>query len=102
MLGAPARLPESRMLRTLRIRNVAVVEELAVEACQEAIVLRGGSVIDWRKLDFHALEPAVAYRVLYDEDRVASIRPFDPISQRPADRLFSGAGTPEVASVAAL
>ena len=34
-------------------------------------------------LDFHALEPAVAYRVLYDEDRVASIRPFDPISQEP-------------------
>ncbi|MBI3564904.1 MAG: DEAD/DEAH box helicase, partial [Elusimicrobia bacterium] len=35
-------------------------------------------------LDFHALEPAVAYRVLYDEDRIASIRPFDPISQEPA------------------
>ncbi len=45
-------------------------------------------------LDFHALEPAVAYRVLYDEDRVASIRPFDPISQEPSAVQAAAVATP--------
>ncbi|MBI2790245.1 MAG: DEAD/DEAH box helicase [Elusimicrobia bacterium] len=45
-------------------------------------------------LDFHALEPAVAYRVLYDEDRVASIRPFDPISQEPQAVIAQAVATP--------
>ena len=45
-------------------------------------------------LDFHALEPAVAYRVLYDEDRIASIRPFDPISQEPGAVIASAVATP--------
>ncbi len=45
-------------------------------------------------LDFHALEPAVAYRVLYDEDRIAAIRPFDPISQEPAAVVAQAFATP--------
>ena len=45
-------------------------------------------------LDFHALEPAVAYRVLYDEDRIASIRPFDPISQEPSTVVSEALATP--------
>src|SRR6185312_4845996 len=45
-------------------------------------------------LDFHALEPAIAYRVLYDEDRVASIRPFDPISQEPSAVVAQAVATP--------
>ncbi|HEX4048843.1 MAG TPA: CarD family transcriptional regulator, partial [Elusimicrobiota bacterium] len=45
-------------------------------------------------LDFHALEPAIAYRILYDEDRVASIRPFDPISQEPGAVIAQAVATP--------
>jgi transcription-repair coupling factor (superfamily II helicase) len=45
-------------------------------------------------LDFHALEPAVAYRVLYDEDRIASIRPFDPLTQEPGDVVAEAVATP--------
>lgn len=45
-------------------------------------------------LDFHALEPAVAYRVLYDEDRIASIRPFDPVTQEPGSVVAHAVATP--------
>ncbi|NNN05189.1 MAG: DEAD/DEAH box helicase, partial [Elusimicrobia bacterium] len=45
-------------------------------------------------LDFHALEPALAYRALYDEDRVASIRTFDPLTQEPGTSVAEAVATP--------
>ena len=45
-------------------------------------------------LDFYGLEPAVAVRVLYDEDVVASLRAFDPGTQDILEQLSRAQAVP--------
>ncbi|MBI5211655.1 MAG: DEAD/DEAH box helicase [Elusimicrobia bacterium] len=44
-------------------------------------------------LDFFAVEPAAAVRVLYDEDTVASLRIFDPVTQITKEQLSWASAT---------
>jgi transcription-repair coupling factor (superfamily II helicase) len=88
--------------RTVRFRagdrspRDSAVEALAAAGYQRVDFVEspGEFAVRGAILDFHALEPAVAYRVLYDEDRVASIRPFDPVSQEPAAVVSQAVATP--------
>ncbi len=98
--AAPGRADFSA--RTVRFRagdqspRDSAISALAAAGYQrvEFVESPGEFAVRGAVLDFHALEPAVAYRVLYDEDRVASIRPFDPISQEPAAVQASAVATP--------
>ncbi len=88
-LAAPAPAAADFARKTVRFRSG---DEFARSAAIDRLVAAGYQRVDFVEspgefavrgavLDFHALEPAVAYRVLYDEDRVASIRVVDPVSQ---------------------
>ena len=98
--SAPGRADFSA--RTVRFRagdrspRDSAIEALAAAGYQRVDFVEspGEFAVRGAVLDFHALEPAVAYRVLYDEDRVASIRPFDPVSQEPAAVVASALATP--------
>jgi transcription-repair coupling factor (superfamily II helicase) len=98
--AAPARLDFSA--RTVRFRAGDLSPR---DSAVAALVAAGYQRVDFAEspgefavrgavLDFHALEPAAAYRVLYDEDRIASIRPFDPVSQEPEAVISSAIATP--------
>jgi transcription-repair coupling factor (superfamily II helicase) len=101
-LRAPAPGRADFSARTVRFRAGDLSPR---DSAIEALVAAGYQKVDFVEspgefavrgavLDFHALEPAVAYRVLYDEDRVASIRPFDPISQEPSAVIAQAVATP--------
>jgi transcription-repair coupling factor (superfamily II helicase) len=101
-LNAPAPGRADFSARTVRFRagdlspRDSAIEALAAAGYQrvEFVESPGEFAVRGAVLDFHALEPAVAYRVLYDEDRVASIRPFDPISQEPEAVIAQAVATP--------
>jgi|CXWL01.1.fsa_nt_gi transcription-repair coupling factor (superfamily II helicase) len=101
-LRAPAPGRADFSARTVRFRagdhspRDSAIEALAAAGYQRVDFVEspGEFAVRGAILDFHALEPAVAYRILYDEDRIASIRPFDPISQEPADVVASAVATP--------
>ncbi len=101
-LAAPAPLSADFSARTVRFR---AGDHSPRDSAIQALVAAGYQRVDFVEspgefavrgavLDFHALEPAAAYRVLYDEDRIASIRPFDPLSQEPEKVIASAAATP--------
>ncbi|MEK7388302.1 MAG: DEAD/DEAH box helicase [Elusimicrobiota bacterium] len=101
-LGAPAPGRDDFSARTVRFRGGDYSPR---DSALDALIAAGYQRVDFVEspgefavrgavLDFHSLEPAIAYRVLYDEDRVASIRPFDPVSQEPGDVVASAAATP--------
>ena len=101
-LSAPAPGQADFAARTVRFRSG---DRSPRDSSLAALVAAGYQRVDFVEspgefavrgavLDFHALEPAVAYRVLYDEDRIASIRPFDPLSQEPADVVAEAVATP--------
>ncbi len=101
-LQAPAPGRADFSARTVRFRagdlspRDSAIEALAAAGYQRVDFVEspGEFAVRGAVLDFHALEPAVAYRILYDEDRVASIRPFDPISQEPSAVIASAVATP--------
>jgi transcription-repair coupling factor (superfamily II helicase) len=101
-LQAPAPGRADFTARTVRFRagdrspRDSAIEALAAAGYQRVDFVEspGEYAVRGAILDFHALEPAVAYRVLYDEDRVASIRPFDPISQEPSAVVAQAVATP--------
>lgn len=101
-LAAPAPAPADFSARTVRFRagdrshRDSAVEALSAAGYQRVDFVEspGEFAVRGAVLDFHALEPAAAYRVLYDEDRIASIRPFDPLSQEPGAVVVSAAATP--------
>ncbi|OGR93816.1 MAG: hypothetical protein A2V88_05380 [Elusimicrobia bacterium RBG_16_66_12] len=99
---APAAAPADFSSRTVRLRSGghsprdSSIEALLAAGYQRVDFVEspGEFAVRGAVLDFHALEPAVAYRVLYDEDRIASIRPFDPISQEPGAVVVEAVATP--------
>ncbi|MBI5247841.1 MAG: transcription-repair coupling factor [Elusimicrobia bacterium] len=101
-LCAPAPGKADFTAKTVRFRagdhspRESAIEALAAAGYQrvEFVESPGEFAVRGAVLDFHALEPAIAYRVLYDEDRVASIRPFDPISQEPSAVQAQAVATP--------
>ncbi|MDD5303262.1 MAG: CarD family transcriptional regulator [Elusimicrobia bacterium] len=101
-LNAPAPGRADFSARTVRFRagdlspRDSAIDALVAAGYQrvEFVESPGEFAVRGAVLDFHALEPAVAYRILYDEDRVASIRPFDPISQEPSAVQASAVATP--------
>jgi transcription-repair coupling factor (superfamily II helicase) len=101
-LQAPAPGRADFSARTVRFRagdrshRDSAIEALAAAGYQRVDFVEspGEFAVRGAVLDFHALEPAVAYRILYDEDRVASIRPFDPVSQEPAAVVAQAVATP--------
>jgi transcription-repair coupling factor (superfamily II helicase) len=101
-LNAPAPGRADFSARTVRFRagdlspRDSAIDALAAAGYQrvEFVESPGEFAVRGAVLDFHALEPAIAYRVLYDEDRVASIRLFDPISQEPSAVQASAVATP--------
>ncbi|HXT01598.1 MAG TPA: transcription-repair coupling factor [Elusimicrobiota bacterium] len=101
-LQAPAPARADFSARTVRFRagdrspRDSAIEALAAAGYQRVDFVEspGEFAVRGAILDFHALEPAIAYRVLYDEDRVASIRPFDPVSQEPSAVVAQAAATP--------
>ena len=101
-LAAPAHPPSDFSARTVRFRcgdrspRDSTIEALAAAGYQRVDFVEspGEYAVRGAVLDFHALEPAVAYRVLYDEDRIASIRPFDPLSQEPEAVVALAVATP--------
>ena len=101
-LLAPAPGRADFSARTVRFRagdvspRDSAIEALAAAGYQRVDFVEspGEFAVRGAVLDFHALEPAIAYRVLYDEDRVASIRPFDPISQEPSAVIAQAVATP--------
>src|SRR6202035_4599334 len=80
-LLAPAPGRADFSARTVRFRagdlspRDSAIEALAAAGYQRVDFVEspGEYAVRGAVLDFHALEPAIAYRVLYDEDRVASI-----------------------------
>ncbi len=101
-LLAPVPAPAEFSARTVRFRSG---DRSPRDSSIEALLAAGYQRVDFVEspgefavrgavLDFHALEPAVAYRVLYDEDRIASMRPFDPLSQEPGAVVVSAVATP--------
>ncbi len=101
-LGASAPGRADFSSRTVRFRagdispRDSAIEALLAAGYQrvEFVESPGEFAVRGAVLDFHALEPAVAYRILYDEDRIASIRPFDPISQEPSAVQAQAVATP--------
>jgi len=101
-LAAPAPSPADFSARVVRLRagdlspRDAAAAALAAAGYQRVDFVEspGEYAVRGAVLDFHALEPAVAYRVLYDEDRVAAIRPFDPVTQEPAAVVAEAVATP--------
>src|SRR6185369_14999875 len=101
-LSASAPSPADFAGRQVRFRagdhspRAAAIEALVAAGYQRVDFVEspGEFAVRGAVLDFHALEPAVAYRVLYDEDRIASIRPFDPISQEPSAVIAQAVATP--------
>ena len=101
-LAAPAPGQADFSARTVRFRagdrspRDSAIEALAAAGYQRVDFVEspGEFAVRGAVLDFHALEPAVAYRVLYDEDRIASIRPFDPLTQEPAAVQAEAVATP--------
>jgi len=100
LASAPA--PGDFSARTVRFRagdrspRDSAIDALAAAGYQRVDFVEspGEFAVRGAVLDFHALEPAVAYRVLYDEDRIASIRPFDPLSQEPGSVIVEAMATP--------
>ena len=101
-LAAPAPAAADFQAKTVRLRSgdlaprSKIVDALLAAGYQRVDFVEspGEFAVRGAVLDFHALEPAVAYRVLYDEDRVASIRTVDPVSQEPGEVLVSAEATP--------
>jgi transcription-repair coupling factor (superfamily II helicase) len=101
-LAAPAPRRDDFAARVVRLRagdrspRDAAAAALAAAGYQRVDFVEspGEYAVRGAVLDFHALEPAVAYRVLYDEDRVASIRPFDPLTQEPGATVAQAVATP--------
>ncbi|MFI5345071.1 MAG: transcription-repair coupling factor [Elusimicrobiota bacterium] len=101
-LAAPAPGQADFAARTVRFRSGdrsprdSSIAALAAAGYQRVDFVEspGEFAVRGAVLDFHALEPAVAYRVLYDEDRIASIRPFDPLTQEPAAVVAEAVATP--------
>ncbi|MDE2489468.1 MAG: hypothetical protein KGM24_01385, partial [Elusimicrobia bacterium] len=101
-LDAPAPRAADFASRVVRFRAGDVApRERAIDALVRAGYQRvdfvespGEFAVRGAVLDFHALEPPAAWRVLYDEDRIASIRPFDPLSQEPGAVVAGAAATP--------
>jgi len=97
---APGRADFSARVVRLRAGDLSprdsTVDALAAAGYQRVDFVEspGEFAVRGAVLDFHALEPAVAYRVLYDEDRVASIRPFDPLTQEPGPAIAQAVATP--------
>ena len=100
--AAPAPAAADFKAKTVRLRSgdlsprAKVVDALVAAGYQRVDFVEspGEFAVRGAVLDFHALEPAVAYRVLYDEDRVASIRTVDPVSQEPGAVVVSAEATP--------
>jgi transcription-repair coupling factor (superfamily II helicase) len=101
-LAAPAPAPADFAGKLVRFRSGDV---FARQSAVDRLLAAGYQRVDFVEspgefavrgavLDFHALEPAVAYRVLYDEDRVASIRVVDPVSQEPSTVVADAQATP--------
>ena len=101
-LSAPTPAPADFAAGVLRLR---AGDRFARDAAAAALEAAGYARVDFVEspgeyavrgavLDFHALEPATAYRALYDEDRVASIRTFDPLTQQAAASVAEAVATP--------
>jgi transcription-repair coupling factor (superfamily II helicase) len=101
-LAAPAARPSDFAARVVRLRagdrspRDSTADALAAAGYQRVDFVEspGEYAVRGAVLDFHALEPAIAYRVLYDEGRIASIRPFDPLTQEPGAAIASAVATP--------
>ncbi len=101
-LAGPLPAPESFAGHTLRLK---VDQRLRRDDAAERLSRSGYQRVDFVEsagefavrgavLDFFAVEPARAVRVLFDEDTVASLRTFDPGTQATQDMISEAVAVP--------